>query len=649
MQDFGGGFDDLLTATNSSLQRRVQQTKHRPPTQQEWQQHKQQQQVPRVVQAHQSAKRASEQKLAQRNKQGTRNNNNIGGKPPLKRSPSEKVSTFTVPSKSKSGKPSKKTASSSRKSKKKTDEVDDSRPDTEKKLFSPLQKAKINQRKAQQERQAKGGKMAETQQQSCSTRSGTADKENEQGNNNSDPRAVAQVPATSTPESTPPGTPPIQQEEQEERQVEGESSPGGQENAGSPASTTEFDMELKLCDDDGNPMNIDHLGDDVVVYQNLVMKKLKKNTDSDKKAGKDSRLTRLTKLRRQHANCMFRIWRLKNLHEVNAQLVAENVELKKKIAELMKGPVKKSKQMQQALTLQKCKDHEDKASQLAKTELWRTVKFVATVEEERENAEKVFEMMELDKEMWDDNRRASWCVTYAKLITKALNSQRNYLTAELKKVAWTLLTENKPLPTAEQILSCATRSCEDMVICKLYWDKILPKALGKDYWSEKQRYFQTISSVKSESGKKLASPPTEAMVVIIWENNLTKWPRLYKWSLEAENKGKKQPNLNGKWSITDGGHHERCAWSSDGLDTYNKYKKAIRKARGGNKNKPDSFDTAQEKKYLAWEDKVLAALRMDKGYAYATAEEEDRAKKVSEQYLVCLPMIFVLTLCFILC
>lgn len=396
-----------------------------------------------------------------------------------------------------------------------------------------------------------------------------------------------------------------------------------------------FDKKGQLLEYQGSP-------DDTALkeYRVTVHVKYRQQIEADKKANKEQRLSRLKKLRKHYSNALLSNFMLQSIKMMHAELEKEAAQLRKELADT-KAMVSKKKGTDKAMRLKECKDHADRAITITKTELWRITKFISTPDEEIEAAYKVFDFMQLDPKNWPPEKRDSWAVTYSPRITKALNSARNYLTSELKKVAWHLFKNKKPMPEAKVLLSCATRSCEDDDACIWYWDKIMPKVLGKDAWSDKVRYYQSISSLKTDDNKRLVTASTEAMAVIVWENNEKKWPELWEWCQKPENRGKKQPNWNGKWSITDGGHHDRCAWDPRGLEQFNTYKKQIRHARiGPDKDNPDR---EKEKKYLAWEAKVLGLVRKKMGYKHATHEDEQRAKKVSESILVHLHNDIVLT------
>ena len=86
------------------------------------------------------------------------------------------------------------------------------------------------------------------------------------------------------------------------------------------------------------------------------------------------------------------------------------------------------------------------------------------------------------------------------------------------------------------------------------------------------------------------------MLVIVWENNYDRWRKLHEWTQDRTNKNKKQPNKNGKYTSVDDGQKDFGGWSEEGLETYNDYKRQIKKSY-------------KDPKRLQYEKKFLAHLR----------------------------------------
>jgi hypothetical protein len=65
----------------------------------------------------------------------------------------------------------------------------------------------------------------------------------------------------------------------------------------------------------------------------------------------------------------------------------------------------------------------------------------------------------------------------------------------------------------------------------------------------------------------------------LYENCHARWFTLWDWCQVPENKGKKQPNLNGKYTVTDKGQQKWGGWTNDGLVRFNTLYQAVKLAR----------------------------------------------------------------------
>ncbi|KAL3939463.1 MAG: hypothetical protein SGARI_001365, partial [Bacillariaceae sp.] len=178
----------------------------------------------------------------------------------------------------------------------------------------------------------------------------------------------------------------------------------------------------------------------------------------------------------------------------------------------------------------------------------------------------------------------SWIETYKKQIKKSLFERRNYVTAELKKVAFDdFLDHQKTPPSLAVIVKCATRNIdpdieEEMQAFLWYWETIVPKMVGVSNWGKEKCYYATLSKARTNAIKptKVVTYSSEAMICAIWDNNIEKWPRLHAWTKKKENEGKLTPNWNGKYTTTDGGQSEWGGWSPEGLEAFNNYTLQVR-------------------------------------------------------------------------
>ena len=242
-----------------------------------------------------------------------------------------------------------------------------------------------------------------------------------------------------------------------------------------------------------------------------------------------------------------------------------------------------------AKLLRLCSEQLDKAVDISKNHLWRTRKFISCDEEEMAAADFVRVHMKFQGKATME-QKLSWIETYKRPIKKAFFARRNYVTSELKKlVSKHFLDKGLPMPTLAQILACATRTIdvkvpEQMDMFMFYWETILPKMVGSKSWDRAQKYYTTITKAKVDDdspsdGKGIITSTSEAMVVLIWENNAVRWPALHAWSAREENRKKTQPAMNGVYTFTDGGQNEWGGWKDKGLEAFNTYTGQVKLAR----------------------------------------------------------------------
>lgn len=289
--------------------------------------------------------------------------------------------------------------------------------------------------------------------------------------------------------------------------------------------------------------------------------------------------------------------------------------------------LEKTKRMSrsQAQKMRVCAEIQSRVEQVTKSILWRATKFMTCPDDLNNAVEKVIEAGNFCEGM-SATMRDSFAVTHSQIIKKALNSQRNYLTQELKKVAFKVFLEKGlELPKADVFLACAMRQVPDVnkAKFKLYWTQILRTLVDAKIWSKDVFYYTTPLAARMDpndkTSKKLFTVSHEAMLCVVWENNWKKWQDQYAFTQQLENKGKQQPNLPGKWTRSDTGQAEWGGWSKDGLLAFNAYKKSIREGRDG-----------RMEEIRAHEKKILAELRREVGIEADSHEAQlrlNRAKK----------------------
>ena len=111
---------------------------------------------------------------------------------------------------------------------------------------------------------------------------------------------------------------------------------------------------------------------------------------------------------------------------------------------------------------------------------------------------------------------------------------------------------------------------DEYELFKFYVDECLPKACGNTAFPKSSRRFYRISDVKFQvleaPERKVVTPEAEAFMLIVWENNITKWHACEDWrqkhpneKLPARNKDDKTTHfLKAKWTDQDAGAARIC-------------------------------------------------------------------------------------------
>lgn len=339
----------------------------------------------------------------------------------------------------------------------------------------------------------------------------------------------------------------------------------------------------------------------------------------DHKLNKDERKKELDKCRRS----IFNYWGARGKDQVYIKCLEETVtKLKERIAQLESEATQRVSRSK-AAKLRICDEQKEKVLDKTKGELWRTTKFVTSKDQLEDATEKVLNMLDLGKKTQEE--RDSWVITYKIIVKKGLNSQRNYLTSELKKLAWEFLKQGQDLPAVGVLLTCAMRQVSEVNEPKFkwYWTKALTKIVSAKQWNKEVYYYTTILKARmdmsDDASPWLFSVCDEAMICLVWQNNWKKWQDQYSWQQDPANKGKKMPNMPGLWSTSDSGQAEWGGWSVDGLKKFVEYKQTIRAGRKG-----------RGKEIAAFEQKILGQLRNEAGIECDSHEAQlrkERAKK----------------------
>lgn len=334
----------------------------------------------------------------------------------------------------------------------------------------------------------------------------------------------------------------------------------------------------------------------------------------DAKLNQNTRLALIADLRKTIAH--LRLSRAKDqVYIASQEATVKELELDKT------RRISKSKAQQ----LKICAEIQAKVEEVTKTILWRTTKFMTCQEDLDTGVEKVIVAGKFCDGM-SVQMKDSFGITYAPVIKKATNNARNYLTQELKKIAFRdFLEKGLELPTVDVLLACAMRQVpvDNKPKFKLYWTKILRTLVDAKVWAKDIFYYTTPLKARMDPSNpkslRLFTISHEAMICLVWENNWQKWQEQYAFTQDPSNKGLQQPKIPGKWTRSDAGQSEWGGWSKDGLEAYNAYKKRIRAGRDGR------MDEIRE-----YEKIILAELRKDVGIEADNHESQlrlNRAKK----------------------
>lgn len=515
--------------------------------------------------------------------------------------PQSRVAQATAPTKTKGKRKTKKPNSSV--------DLDNSRPDNDKTQTQPLQQAKRNQRLQEAARKRKQATMPITTRQNAVGNGEVEENLVQVGETltttTNTGEALGAVPRKKTTSSSTVSESSLEKENDPtaESSTKKRKSDGGSSTSTKSQPTKEENYQMWEKVSKHTTKDID---------QKCANQRLK-----DSKTKKEDRLKLVDTLRRR----IFELQVCRGKDQVYIRSLEEHVDQLKK-------DVSKSVSRSKAAKLRVCEEIKDKVVSCTKEELWRSTKFMTCKEDLENGTEKVMSFCGFDEGKTVEEQN-SFVVTYNTIVKKALNQQRNYLTAELKKLAFTcFLKKGKPLPNAGVLLACAMRQVSETNEAKFkwYWTQALTKVVNSKQWNKEIFYYHTPTLAKMDSSdpksKFLFTVSHEAMICLVWENNYEKWQKQYAFTQDPENKGKPQPNLPGKWTTSDSGQAEWGGWSAVGLQEYNVYKKKIRDGRKGRKDDIRAF-----------EQKILAQLREEAGIVADNHEEQLRIARAKKRKL----------------
>ena len=279
-----------------------------------------------------------------------------------------------------------------------------------------------------------------------------------------------------------------------------------------------------------------------------------------------------------------------------------------------------------------------KVFRCAKHDLFlRGAKFITNDEDAVLATKKVYKVLKLGETgLVPKDQKDAFVEGFKYVVKNASNEKRSYCTQELRKASMTYMdNHNGELPSAEDILKCAYRTCEDSDLMVWYTDVLLPCVTTQDYFGPNVRHYKSISSCKhpQDSDKQLIRFDTEAYLCVLYENSAERYKSQHKYakenthldkktikwrSLDKEHKEKNQPTLfKGKYSNQDGGQQEFGGWKEDGLTRFNLIKEQIKAQRV----------LLGEEAVAKLEDETLKAVRKKHGIKCNSSELEALMKR----------------------
>ena len=289
-------------------------------------------------------------------------------------------------------------------------------------------------------------------------------------------------------------------------------------------------------------------------------------------------------------------------HErIRANHEQERSELETKLSQAI-ADKKKQRTKTSGNVLEKNNELRKKIESQTKSLLWGRIKFIQSHEEEEHACQLLLKIGNFDTSYVDTKqKRADMVETYKTVCKKALFLRRNYATAETKKMIMKRYKENKYVLSLDDLIMCLQRKIKtdaDMEKFQIYWVEYLPKFVGSMEWSEKIRYFFTISRAIRKDNKKLPliTPHDEAFGVLCVHNGMARWEKEYKKQLavaaaaangeeivETEEDDvqvdKEGGKFDGLFTKTTQGQNFWGGWTTEGLEKFIEYRAMNMEAR----------------------------------------------------------------------
>ena len=222
---------------------------------------------------------------------------------------------------------------------------------------------------------------------------------------------------------------------------------------------------------------------------------------------------------------------------------------------------------------------------------WGSVKFINDDRKLARVTGKIFDLMKptgydhlTGKAL--DEARAEWVVTNQDHVRTGLTDIRNYAQGQVRDLIVQHLKDGKQVPTPEQIKMCALRDPKmaeekNQWIFEMYWDELLFKVVGKEYWDSNIRHYQLISSAKrgpEEDAKPCISSGTEAFLVTIYQNAYARWVYIGECKRDKKELDRKHARYQVDFIDCNKGQARWGGWNDEGRKYFQDMRKQIDEA-----------------------------------------------------------------------
>ena len=192
------------------------------------------------------------------------------------------------------------------------------------------------------------------------------------------------------------------------------------------------------------------------------------------------------------------------------------------------------------------------------------------------------------------------------MVREGLNETRNYAQSQLRDLIVNRIVQGLQVPTPEQVEMCATRDPSlhtdpsNHWIFMFYWDDLLFKVVGKDYWNPHQRWHNIIQEavLPKERGlskghqKPCISDGTEAFLVTLYKNCYEKWVWMGEEKKAGNDHNRKDPKAKTPFISTKSGQARWGGWNEEGRDYFVKVRNEITEQQHKNKKQVVEMEKA---------------------------------------------------------